>query len=280
LKKANFITIIALLTMVAALPAYIVREPFRMEQKGEILRQKELVEAGDLYVEHCVSCHGLGGEGLDQMPALNSPALADADAKRLFNIIAHAPHNTTMAAWHLDEGGILSTYQVDKLVTLIRFGDWYQVGMLAASKNILNPEGPNPDMVEVFSKELDDPDHQCVACHEEPDLHAGVFGVQCARCHTISAWSPAYLTLHTFILDHGENESKSCETCHISNYPDYTCYGCHDHQVEDMETVHLAEQISDITQCADCHPTGVAGEAGRLRDLQIEPFLIELSKTE
>ena len=52
----------------------------------------------------------------------------------------------------------------------------------------------------------------------------------------------------------------------------YDCYACHDnHQAEEMETAHLAEGISDYATCASCHPTGVEGEAGRLRDEGLSP---------
>jgi mono/diheme cytochrome c family protein len=275
LTKANLLSILGLFAIIAAFPVYMAQEPQRLQVAQDKLREKELVEATDLYVDYCLSCHGLAGEGLDNMPALNNPAMADANARALFNKIAHAPHNSAMAAWHIEEGGILNTYQVNKLVTLIRFGDWYKVGMIAANRNIPVPSGPNPDMATIFLEELEDKDHQCVACHEEPQMHTGLFGIQCARCHTIDAWAPAYLTLHTFILDHGENVTKNCETCHPKNYPEYTCYGCHDHVEEEMVAIHLDEQITDIANCAMCHPTGVEGEAGRLRELQVDPQLLE-----
>ena len=43
----------------------------------------------------------------------------------------------------------------------------------------------------------------CVSCHEDPELHAGIFGNDCARCHTATAWAPAQLVQHDFVLDHG-----------------------------------------------------------------------------
>jgi mono/diheme cytochrome c family protein len=278
LNKANWITLLALLTIAAILPVYMMSESGRMDQTQEQLRQKELSEAAELYVEFCVTCHGLSGEGIEKMPALNNPAMADADASRIFNKIAHAPHNTAMAAWHVDDGGYLNTYQVSKLVTLIRFADWDQVARLAVSRNVPSPTGPLPDMVEVFASELENKDHQCVACHEEPEVHVDLFGDQCARCHTVDYWSPAYLTLHMFILDHGKNDAKSCESCHVSNYYEYTCYGCHDHVEEEMISVHLGEGISEIDACHDCHPTGVEGEAGRKRDLERNPIVINITK--
>ena len=106
----------------------------------------------------------------------------------------------------------------------------------------------------------------CVICHEDPAVHAGEFGLDCARCHTTTAWLPAELREHIFELDHGSEELVPCETCHLENYVVYTCYGCHDHQPGDMGNVHAAEGIYDLEPCADCHPTGQPGEALQARD--------------
>lgn len=278
MNKANWISVLALLLMAALLPYYVSQEPARLQSRQEALRDKELKEAAYLYVDYCVTCHGMMGEGIEKMPAINNPALADADSRRIFNKIAHAPHNTAMAAWHIDDGGTLSTYQVNKLVTFIRFGSWEDAAVLAAERSSVSPSGPLPDMIEVFAGEIENKDHQCVACHEEPTLHVGLFGDQCARCHTVEYWAPAYLTLHTFILDHGDNDMKRCETCHFDNYLEYSCYGCHDHQEEAMIAFHLDEELLDIADCATCHPTGVEGEAGKMRDLQLTPIIINVSK--
>lgn len=40
--------------------------------------------------------------------------------------------------------------------------------------------------------------NQCSGCHEEPDLHRGLFGLKCMYCHTEEAWHPAQLRLHLF----------------------------------------------------------------------------------
>jgi hypothetical protein len=101
----------------------------------------------------------------------------------------------------------------------------------------------------------------CTACHEEPDVHAGQFGVDCARCHMATAWTPAELTQHTFFLDHGSGDMLDCEWCHVETYAVYTCYECHDHDPVGMREVHVAEGILEFEACAECHPTGQPGEA-------------------
>jgi hypothetical protein len=103
---------------------------------------------------------------------------------------------------------------------------------------------------------------ECVACHEDPEVHAGEFGLDCSRCHGVAAWKPAQLTRHIFFLDHGGEGDVECEVCHTGTYVEHTCYGCHDrHQPGEMEALHLQEGIAGFETCADCHPTGQPGEA-------------------
>ena len=101
----------------------------------------------------------------------------------------------------------------------------------------------------------------CIACHEEPEMHAGIFGQECVRCHTDMGWSPAMLTQHTFRLDHGNDGQRPCQDCHDENYTGYSCIECHDHPLEAMFEVHAEYEINELDQCADCHPTGAPGEA-------------------
>lgn len=109
-------------------------------------------------------------------------------------------------------------------------------------------------------------ERECVACHEDPEVHAGEFGLECDRCHTTAAWLPAQLTRHLFQLDHGDEGEVACETCHVGSYVVYTCYECHDHQAAEMDEVHRTEGIDELEPCGACHPTGREGEAGELQD--------------
>jgi hypothetical protein len=102
---------------------------------------------------------------------------------------------------------------------------------------------------------------ECWQCHQEPDIHAGVFGDSCDDCHTAEAWSPATLLKHEFPLNHGLDDQSlqlQCDGCHTTNYIDYTCYNCHEHQPDEMTKTHLSQGISeqDIPQCVNCHPSG------------------------
>lgn len=102
----------------------------------------------------------------------------------------------------------------------------------------------------------------CVACHAEPQVHMGLFGIDCAACHTAAAWLPARLNRHAFPLDHGENREVACATCHPSSYPEYTCYECHEHNPQEIEREHEEEGISsaELADCVGCHPNGLKEE--------------------
>jgi hypothetical protein len=102
---------------------------------------------------------------------------------------------------------------------------------------------------------------ECWQCHQEPDIHAGVFGLSCDDCHATEAWSPATLLKHEFPLNHGLDDQSlqlQCDSCHTTNYIDYTCYNCHEHQPDEMTKIHLSEGIGEqeIPQCVNCHPSG------------------------
>jgi hypothetical protein len=188
----------------------------------------------------------------------------------LFRIIARASHGATMSAWHIEEGGLLNDYKIQELVTLIRYADWSQVNDTALALEFTPPPEPASEMgISYMEQEGGADPHQCSSCHEEPAMHAGQFGINCARCHTTTAWAPAQLTRHNFALDHGGQGTVDCLTCHTASYAEHTCYECHDHTPEQMQQVHLAENLPDYAACIECHPTGAQGEAERLMNTSI-----------
>jgi mono/diheme cytochrome c family protein len=267
LRKYNLISIAALVVFAVFLPWYALKEPARMGRAQDRLLRQKVHEAADVYVENCGVCHGASGEGLGAMPPLNTLAMTQGDPEFLFLAIARAAHGTTMVAWHIDQGGILNDYEIEGLITLIRNPDWARVKALAVERD-LAPSLPPPQgqwaYMAVEGEERLDP-HQCISCHEEPRVHADLFGQNCARCHITEAWTPAMLTRHTFFLDHGGEGELACQACHLDNYYQHDCYQCHDqHQPDEMAQVHLAEDLQDYGNCVECHPTGQPDEARRI----------------
>ena len=98
----------------------------------------------------------------------------------------------------------------------------------------------------------------CSGCHQEPKVHAGLFGANCAACHTTTAWAPAQLTQHSFPLDHGGKGDIACANCHASTYTTYTCYGCHDHTLDGTQQQHANLKLTPekLADCKACHATG------------------------
>ena len=95
----------------------------------------------------------------------------------------------------------------------------------------------------------------CVGCHAEPDFHAGLFGTDCAACHSTAAWTPAQFNgQHTFPLNHGGG--ATCATCHPAGFTTYTCYSCHEHEEADVVERHLDKDILNFQNCMACHPSG------------------------
>jgi len=272
MDKTKIISLIALLVLVVALPVYGFMEKDRMQQAKAALDDQFMMEGIEIYVQNCAGCHGNAGEGVGMIPGLNREALIEARSDLLFKSIARATHGKAMATWHIDEGGILSDYQLNEVVTMIQKADWLMVSQVAAVRGATQPfvaEGEG-GVAYMSVEDLDDP-HHCASCHEEPEIHADLFGVNCARCHNATAWKPAVLTNHIFLLDHGGEGEVSCQTCHPAKYGVYDCFACHEnHQYEEMKEVHLAEDIKEFDTCADCHPTGVEGEAGQLMEQQPE----------
>jgi hypothetical protein len=93
-------------------------------------------------------------------------------------------------------------------------------------------------------------------------MYAELFGNKCERCHSTTAWLPAELKTHTFLVDHGVGEGDiACETCHEHTYTQYPCYSCHDQQ--EMQDFHAREDIYAYENCIDCHPTGRENEGAQ-----------------
>jgi mono/diheme cytochrome c family protein len=262
MNKYNFLSLMALLVVVVAIPLYAKQEQARLSNAQDGLQEKYIQDGSVLYLQFCADCHGSNGEGIGINPALNRLGISEADPNMLFKVISRATHGSSMAAWHLDEGGIFNDYQVTELVTLIRFADWSRVDRMASEKGLVFTNLSTRNLVDVSTSILQEQDpHLCISCHEEPEIHEESFGLDCVRCHSLTAWTPAVLTRHTFRLNHGSKENIACQTCHIEKYSENTCYECHDHDPNQMIDVHEAEGIVEFDQCISCHPTGDAGEA-------------------
>lgn len=177
----------ALLLIVSALGFYILDEPNRIvgAQSGVIAVQ--LDDAMTLYAENCSVCHGLNGEGIGATPPLDSAVLRTMPYDGIYKTIARGRYQTAMPAWALEDGGPLSDYQIDELVTLIIYGDWTETGdrtvNLGFAPLIPFTADPDPALLAEIANLPDGSTLQtavklfaanCVACHGADGLGTAI----------------------------------------------------------------------------------------------------------
>jgi hypothetical protein len=72
----------------------------------------------------------------------------------------------------------------------------------------------------------------CASCHVDPAYHAGMFGLDCAQCHTTNDWFARYNGPHPGIADEGgrgvNHGGAACRECHTQTLRTATCTKCHD----------------------------------------------------
>ncbi len=84
----------------------------------------------------------------------------------------------------------------------------------------------------------------CVTCHQTKDRHLGLFGTDCAQCHTTTKWTIAEFR-------HPSAASQSCAQCHQAPPSHY------------MEHFRMIDQTicgqpnAKVNQCFLCHQTTV-----------------------
>lgn len=175
-REQSWIGFLATGLLLVTLGMVILREP-SLQSRAIDTQLSTAVSAGtDIYVENCIVCHGAAGEGLGTYPALAVAATMDADT--LSKVIERGRYGTQMAAFGIDEGGILSASQVDALVALIQYGDWDNVSMIAEARDLVPPV--------LVVAEVSDETIAQVSSLPDGDLLANgltLYAENCATCH-------------------------------------------------------------------------------------------------
>ena len=106
--------------------------------------------------------------------------------------------------------------------------------------------------------------NSCRDCHQEPEQHAGQYGLQCAHCHTSASWEDGRMRVHPFPLDHGVDQELPCIACHAAQLTSYDCTSCHEHRPELAASQHTTVDLSEtpLLACASCHPAGQVEAVG------------------
>lgn len=173
--------------IVAVLGIILMAEPTRIDSASQQVTDVQISEAMLIYAENCALCHGIAGEGIGTNPPLNSEALRGMDPIELYKTISRGRYNTAMPAWEDTEGGPLTEYQVDELVTFIQFGNWQLTSDLVVNMGLapLIPftTEPDPELLaqvvelpngEILAKALSTYSAQCVSCHGADGLGTSI----------------------------------------------------------------------------------------------------------
>ena len=105
--------------------------PHGQPSKGsEIPAPNEVLEFRALYGENCAGCHGADGKGGAAISLSDRVYLAIVDDDTLRKDITNGIKGTSMAAFGQSAGGMLTSKQIDVLVSQIR-ARWAKPGILA-----------------------------------------------------------------------------------------------------------------------------------------------------
>ena len=107
--------------------------PHGQPNKGsEVLAPNEVLDFGTLYAENCAGCHGAKGHGGAAIALANPVYLAIADDAATRKVIANGVRGTSMPAFAVSAGGMLTDAQIDVITKGIR-SSWSQQGILEAA---------------------------------------------------------------------------------------------------------------------------------------------------
>ena len=143
----------------------------------------------------------------------------------------------------------------------LRCGECHQLG--DAKVGVRDQAGSD----QVFQTTFTNTPADCVACHAEPEIHQGVFDVNCANCHTTSGWLPAIwdgkpfdharttgfsLARHTQSADGSQFVCKDCHQDDVRQFDLNVCINCHA-QGEENAAFMQEHQAQFGPACLDCH---------------------------
>jgi mono/diheme cytochrome c family protein len=175
-RQMNWIGLLGTLMIAAAFGIAVLHEPSRQAEAAASLNAMMIAEGTTLYAQNCVACHGANGEGLAAYPPLT--VAVSMDGQMVYNTIERGRYNTGMAAFGVDEGGILTGMQLESLVVMLQADSWDTVAARVAELGLTPPQ--------IVVAEI--PTETITLVEGLPDgaiLSAGltVYAENCAACH-------------------------------------------------------------------------------------------------
>ncbi len=126
--------VLATAAIVAILLTAIAIEPQRRQQASEDYRREVLTEGIELYAENCAACHGPGGEGNADGPALLGASGYPYD--NLYRVIESKHFDGDSSAYGVDFGGNLAWPEIDALAQLVQASVWNATRAFVAGRNL------------------------------------------------------------------------------------------------------------------------------------------------
>lgn len=160
------------------LPIYAFNEANRMSASQADLLAGAIVQGEKIYAQNCVVCHGAAGEGISAYPGLSNEGVRTMDYEAIYKVIERGRHNTAMAPWGVEEGGVLNSMQIDQLIAMIQYGDWDRTGQTVERLGLTPPTVISVEISDDILAELAGLPHGDVIATALP-----VYAANCTGCH-------------------------------------------------------------------------------------------------
>ena len=175
-RQMSWMALIGTLMIAAGLGFAVANESGRQAAAAESLQAAMVAEGTDLYAQNCVACHGPNGEGIAAYPPLTNTTAMDAQV--IFNTVERGRYNTAMAAFGVEEGGILTGMQIESIVVMLQADTWDTVVTRVAE---LGKTPPQIAVAEIPAEAF----ALVESRHDGAILSAGltVYAENCVACH-------------------------------------------------------------------------------------------------
>lgn len=180
-----------------------------------------LSSAHQAFAAECTACH-TPLKGVETKTCIGCHAATDFGSKQ--STLFHA-RATQCTSCHVEHDGARSLARMDHEV-LSDPGLW---------KPVSRPSD------RIAAKSLPVPRLDCAGCHSYRDPHLGLFGRDCASCHSTDAWRIASYR-------HPSTNSKNCAECHRAPPSHYM-------EHFSMVSQRAAHEKARVEQCFACHTT-------------------------
>ncbi len=139
-----------------------------------------------IFLQHCTTCHGVQGEGVDGPPLRNSQFVQSTGDSGVFQVIANGRPGTKMPAWLQPNGGPLTETDIADIIAYLHtLQSVAQVPPATpmpteAPTATLAPNAPTPEPARPSVEGGPGP---ALSLTGNADQGRSVFGLTCALCH-------------------------------------------------------------------------------------------------